>query len=284
MRSAFVTCVKLGLACMEEIYHVGGHLDLAATLCDDVDRGKSGRVYLDDFCSERGIPLLKAKSVNTPSFVREIRERDIDWLFVIGWSQIAKPAILNAPKNGCVGIHPTLLPQGRGRAPIPWAIIKGLPETGVTLFKLDEGVDTGPIIAQFRLPIADDETATTLYDRVMDAHRILIGRAWPMFEAGKVALTPQNPSKATEWPKRTPADGAILNTMTVAEVDRLVRATTHPYPGAFYDEPDTGRRIRIWGGRAKGPSDQGGPTYEVRVTDGLYYATAFVPGQCVTSG
>lgn len=267
---------------MEEIYRVGGHLDLAITLRDDIDRDKSGRVYLDQFCSERGIPLLKAKSVNSASIVREVQRQHIDWLFIIGWSQIAKPAVLSAPRHGCVGIHPTLLPQGRGRAPIPWAIIKGLPETGVTLFKLDEGVDTGPIIAQLRLPIAPDETATTLYDRVMDAHRALIGQAWPMFEAGRVVLTPQDPSRATDWPKRTPADGAILNTMTVADVDRLVRATTHPYPGAFYDEPGSGRRIRIWSGSVERPSSHCQPAYQVRVADGAYYATDFVHEPCVT--
>ena len=101
-------------------------------------------------------------------------------------------------------MHPTLLPQGRGRAAIPWAILKALPETGVTLFQLDEGVDTGPIIAQKVLPIAANETATTLYERVADAHRSLIGQVWPNLPSGNVQRRIQDESQATIWPGRTP--------------------------------------------------------------------------------
>ena len=276
MKSGFVTCVRLGLACMEEIYRVGGHLDLVVTLHDHLERDKSGRVYVDQFCQERQILLLKVRTVNEDAVLREIRARDIDWLFVIGWSQIVREPLLSAPKRGCVGIHPTLLPEGRGRAPIPWAIIKGLKETGVTLFKLDAGVDTGPIIAQLRVPIAPDETATSLYERVADAHRELIGRTWPMFEAGTVSMVPQDPQKGSEWPKRTPADGAINQGMTVLEVDRLVRATTHPYPGAFYDPPGEARRIRIWAGRPGSESEPPGPSvFRLQLRDGVYDAVDY---------
>ena len=143
MKFGFVTCVELGLSCMEEIYAAGGELDLAITLHDDRAINKSGRVYLDDFCGARGIDLVKVRHINDSEAIEAIRSREIDWLFIIGWSQIAGPQVLAAPTHGVHGIHPTLLPEGRGRAPIPWAILKGLKETGVTLFKLDEGVDTG---------------------------------------------------------------------------------------------------------------------------------------------
>ena len=133
-RFGFVTCVQLGLDVMEEIYAVGGRLCLAMTLPDDVSATKSGRVFIDEFCSRRRIPLIKSRSVNDPEVVKAIVDSDIDWLFIIGWSQIARPTILNAPKEGCIGMHPTLLPEGRGRASIPWAILKGLDETGVTMF------------------------------------------------------------------------------------------------------------------------------------------------------
>ena len=131
---------------MEAIYEIGGELDLVITLEDSQAADKSGRVYLDKFCKTKNIHLFKSSHINNEVCEKIIKEYKIDWLFIIGWSQIAKPHILNAPVNGTLGIHPTLLPQGRGRAPIPWAIIKGLRETGVTLFKLDEGVDTGDIV------------------------------------------------------------------------------------------------------------------------------------------
>jgi methionyl-tRNA formyltransferase len=247
MKFGFVTCVQLGYACMEEIYRVGGRLDLIITLHDHLARKKSGRIYVDDFCAQHGIDVVKVRHVNDPESIAAIRSHDIDWLFIIGWSQIAGPQVLAAPNRGCLGMHPTLLPTGRGRAAIPWAILKGLDATGVTMFKLDEGVDTGPIVAQEALPLAPDETATTLYRRVADAHQTLIARTWHDLASDTVVLREQDASQATEWPGRKPEDGVILPDMDCQTVDRLVRAVTHPYPGAFIDYE--GVRYTIWSGR-----------------------------------
>jgi methionyl-tRNA formyltransferase len=143
--------------------------------------------------------------------------------------------------------------------------------TGVTLFKLDEGVDTGPILAQERLLIAPDETATTLYERVAEAHRVLMRKVWPDLLASRLELVAQDDTNATEWPGRTPEDGRILPDMTVVQVDRLVRATTRPYPGAFWVEGD--KVIRIWRG-VKGDSPQTAPegAYRLCLADGHYDA------------
>lgn len=247
MRFGFVTCVRLGLACMEEIYELGGKLDLVITLQDDIARKKSGRVYVDDFCNKHGIDLVKIRSINDVEAIEAVRCRGIEWLFIIGWSQIAQKAILEAPQRGCLGMHPTLLPKGRGRAAIPWAIIKGLDRTGVTLFKLDEGVDTGPILGQEVLPLSPNETATKLYERVANAHRTLIARIWADLVEDKVILQEQDNSLATEWPERRPEDGAFDFGARCETVDRLVRAVTRPYPGAFIDHQNG--RYRIWSGK-----------------------------------
>lgn len=276
MKAAFATCVKLGLACMEEIYRIGGKLEFVITLKDDQDWNKSGRVYVDDFCSSNRIPVLKVNNINEPVVEREIVNRDIDWLFVIGWSQIVRPPVLWAPKRGAVGIHPTLLPEGRGRAPIPWAILKQLPEAGVTMFLLDEGVDSGPIIAQERLPLAPDETATTLYERVCKAHVTLIQKTWAAFENNQINPIPQDHEKATYWLKRTPEDGRISLDMSVYEVERLVRATTRPYPGAFIDDTHNRVRIRIWAGKLGDPNrapEKG--CLRLFLRDGVYDATEY---------
>ena len=110
---------------------------------------------------------------------------------IIGWSQIARDAVLAAPRLGVLGMHPTLLPVGRGRAAIPWAILKGLEKTGVSLFKLDAGVDTGPIGGQISLDVAAEETATSLYERVNAAHCGLIARCWPALMDGSLAFREQ---------------------------------------------------------------------------------------------
>lgn len=269
MKLGFVTCVQLGLSCLEAIYEIGSKLDVVITLKDELAKNKSGRVYVDKFCDQNKIHLLKVKNINDEESLSLLNKLEIDWLFIIGWSQIAKVDILRWPKLGVLGMHPTLLPEGRGRAAIPWAILKGLKETGVTLFKMDEGVDSGPILAQQRIPLSLTETATTLYEKVNCAHVNLIKKVMPELLKGTFTLTPQDASKVTVWPGRKPEDGHILPTMTVNEVDRLVRATTHPYPGAFLVEESS--VVRIWSGRissAKEPLST--DNIRISLADGVY--------------
>lgn len=258
---AFATCVQLGLSCIEEIYRIDGHLDLLITLKDEKAQNKSGRTYLDEIAKAHQAPLLKIDNINDPIVIQTLKDLQIDWLFIIGWSQIARKELLETPTYGCIGMHPTLLPIGRGRAAIPWAILKGLDQTGVTLFKLDEGVDTGDIIGQGVIPLTPQTTATELYEQVNQMHIQLIGQYWERIVNNTVKLTKQDDSMATEWPGRKPEDGEVLPTMTMVEAERLVRAVTHPYPGAFYKKHD-GEIIRIWKSRVD--SDAG----EIKLVDG----------------
>jgi methionyl-tRNA formyltransferase len=244
MKFGFVTCVQLGLRCMEAIYDAGAALDLVITLHDDKAVKKSGRVFLDEFCHDRDIPLLKAGHINDPVVQNRIVHDAIDWLFIVGWSQIAGEQVLAAPARGVLGIHPTLLPVGRGRAAIPWAILKQLDKTGVTLFKLDSGVDTGPIVAQHEIPLSPDIDAAALYVAVNDAHAILIRDAIPRLARNELPLIKQAEARATLWPGRKPEDGEIALERSVWDAERLVRAVTRPYPGAFFVQD--GVKTIIW--------------------------------------
>lgn len=268
MRFGFVTCVEIGVACIDEILSAG--YDIAAIFTFPSDRApdKSGRASPRGPAARHDVPIVEIDDVNSGEVARRCRTLGIDWLFIIGWSQIARREVLDAPRLGCVGAHPTLLPAGRGRAAIPWTILKGLSESGVTLFRLAPGVDNGPVLGQVRFPVEPDETATTLYAKVVDAHRELIRSCMPDLEGGDVAGRPQDENLATVWPGRRPEDGRLDFDMTVAEADRLVRATTRPYPGAFIDLPD-GRRIRCWSGRAGLPADA--PSLPLRFADGTYH-------------
>jgi methionyl-tRNA formyltransferase len=244
IRTAFVTCVQIGLSCIEEIYSIGGKLDLLITLKDNKAKDKSGRVYLDEISSKHHIPLLKINNVNDNEVIEALTKYHIDWLFIIGWSQIARKELLNTPNKGCIGMHPTLLPVGRGRAAIPWAIIKRLSKTGVTMFKLDEGVDTGDIIAQGEIELDNEITATELYDKVNTMHTQLIRDKWVDIISDKIYPIKQDDHLATEWPGRKPEDGEITEKMTMDEAHTLIRATTHPYPGAFFIKDNN--KIVIW--------------------------------------
>lgn len=244
MRFGFVTCVRLGLSCMEAIYEVGGRLDVALTLEDDMAKTKSGRVYLDNFCGQHELDLVKIRNINRPNALEALRAYNLDWLFIIGWSQIARADVLATPRKGVIGMHPTLLPVGRGRAAIPWAILKGLEKTGVTMFQMDEGVDTGPIIAQQEIRLSSDTDAGELYQAVDKTHVEMMKQVFPKLRDGLLTPVPQDDTKATEWPGREPGDGAIDLQGTAEQAERLVRAVTHPYPGAFVDID--GRRLVIW--------------------------------------
>lgn len=246
---AFATCVQLGLSCIEEIYRIGGNLDLLISLKDEKSTNKSGRIYLEEISTKHNAPLLKINNINDQEVLNALKEHQIDWLFIIGWSQIAKKDLLKAPTYGCIGMHPTLLPIGRGRAAIPWSIIKGLNETGVTMFRLDEGVDTGDIIGQGIISLDKKTTATELYKKVDSMHIILIAKYWDDIINNNITLKKQNEVNATEWPGRKPEDGEILSSMTMDEADKLVRAVTHPYPGAFYKFGN--KTYRIWSAKTR---------------------------------
>lgn len=243
----FVTCVQLGFSCIRKIYSMGGELDILITLKDERAAEKSGRIYLDEFAQNHNIPLLKIDNINEDRVEKAIKEKQLDWLFIIGWSQLAKANILNAPKRGCIGMHPTLLPEGRGRASIPWAILKRLDRTGVTLFRLDEGTDTGDIIGQKEIPLTDVITATELYAKAKEAHIELIEQFWNEIVENRVVLKKQDESEATYWEGRSPEDGRISEAMTVGDALTLIRAVTRPYPGAFCEAGD--EKYIIWSAR-----------------------------------
>ena len=244
LKIGFVTSVRLGLSCMKSILKSGGKISLAISLPDNIGRKKSGRVFLDEICKKNKISLIKVSKINNKNVIKIIKKKKIDWLFIIGWSQIANKSLINVPKFGSIGAHPTLLPKGRGRAPIPWAIIKNLKKTGVTLFKLDEGVDSGPIIKQKIVKINKKDNATNLYKKIELAHVAVIKNFFSDLTKGRFKLKKQNESLSSYWPQRKPEDSEINLSGSVLKAERLIRAVTKPYPGAFYYKK--GKKIIIW--------------------------------------
>lgn len=270
MKFAFVTCVQIGLSCMEAIYEINGKLDLIISIPDEKAKKKSGRIYVDDFANKHDIQVVKSNHVNDEVVIKAIKKHNIDWLFIIGWSQIASKNVIEAASLGVIGAHPTLLPVGRGRAAIPWAIIKGLDKTGVSFFKMDEGVDTGLILGQEEVLIEETETAQTLYDKVNVAHETLIKKLYIDLLNNNVNEKVQDESKATYWEGRKPKDGEINEKMSIIEVDRLVRATTKPYPGAFFMKEN--KKIIIWSGFPSKTKIYQNTNFEISLKDGFFYA------------
>jgi methionyl-tRNA formyltransferase len=145
-------------------------------------------------------------------------------------------------------MHPTLLPRHRGRAPIPWAILSGLARTGVTLFEIvDAKADSGSIVGQTTVDISPDDTATTLFEKLAEAHVELIREYVPRLLERRAPRLPQDARRASSWPRRTPADGIIDWETRAPYLYDWVRAQTRPYPGAFTFLGD--EKVVVWQAR-----------------------------------
>ena len=248
---AFVTHHEFGEATFRAIVGLPEYgTKLRCSLLACLDQAKSsvtvGYTDLGPFADKSGVPVEYIRSIKTEAAQNLLRESAPDYLMIVGWSELAPSAILDIPKSkhrggtrhtasyGCIGMHQTLLPEGRGRAPIPWAIIKGLNRTGITAFLLEAAADAGGIIEQIQIPIDPTETATTLFDKARTAHIELGARLGMRMVARSLSWTDQDERLASTWPRRRPEDGKIDFSWTAVEIDRFVRALTPPYPGAFF--------------------------------------------------
>lgn len=222
----------------------GWELAGLVTLPNSLARRHSDFVDLVPQARSMGGRIIEAADSNAPEVVEEVRSLRADVVFVIGWSQICRPDFLAAAGDRVIGYHPAPLPQMRGRAVIPWTILKGHLITASTLFWVDAGLDTGPILAQRFLHIAPEETVGSLYDRHMEALRALLDENLPRIADGTAPRTAQDERYASWAARRTADDGRIDWSKTAAEIGRLIRAVGRPYPGAFTEGP--GGRIIIW--------------------------------------
>ena len=155
-----------------------------------------------------------------------------DLLVVVAYGHILPKAVLDLPRLGAVNVHASLLPKYRGPAPVPAAILTGDTETGVTIMKLDEGIDTGPILSQERESILPDDTTATLSARLADRGARLLIPTLEAYLAGALTPTPQDGAQASRAPLLAKEDGRIEWTMPAERIERMIRAFT-PWPRAY---------------------------------------------------
>jgi methionyl-tRNA formyltransferase len=247
-RLAWVSFDEQGRDCLRLAAELGAEIAAVVTLPGPVDPDRSGQCRFDETAAELGAQLIETADVNAPDTVAALRAASPDAVFVVGWSQLVRDDFIAVAREAVLGMHPTLLPRHRGRAPIPWAILSGLARTGVTLFEIVDGTaDSGPIVGQLEIPVASDETATTLFAKVAEAHVELIREHVPKLVDGTAARIPQDMERASAWPKRSPADGIIDWETRAPYLHDWVRAQTRPYPGAFTHVG--GQRLVVWRAR-----------------------------------
>jgi methionyl-tRNA formyltransferase len=178
------------------------------------------------------LPVLQPERARDESFIQTLHALDPDLIVVAAYGQILRPVVLELPRFGCLNVHASILPEYRGAAPIQWAILNGETETGVTIMKMNAGLDTGDILTQTKTPIVPADNARTVHDRLARLGADLLVRTIRDYLAGKIAPRPQSGEAASYARKLTKEDGRIDWTQPALAIWNRVRAF-NPWPGAF---------------------------------------------------
>lgn len=209
--------------------------DLAAvfTLPLDLASRHSDFIDLAAETEKAGSRIVRVKNINSEAALAAIHDIAPDYIFVIGWSQICGEQFMASAKRGVVGYHPAPLPRLRGRAVIPWTILLDEPISASSLFLIDAGVDSGPLLAQRYFHLAPDETAATLYAKHMAKLEEMLPGVLDDIASGAPALSVQDERCATYAARRRPEDALIDWAQPASLIWRCVRACGDPYPGAW---------------------------------------------------
>ena len=220
------------------------------------------------FSEERGLPVFQPRSLrqDTESARSNLAELAPDAVIVAAYGLFLPDEVLRLPRLGCLNIHPSLLPRHRGPSPVTTAILDGDEATGVTIMLLDEGMDTGPILAQQETRIAADETAEELTERLFELGANLLVDSLDRWEQGQIVPTPQNDEAASVTSRLEREDGRIDWSQSADSLARRVRAFT-PWPGAFTTW--RGRTLKVLSARSLDVSLDGTPGTVVRLDDSV---------------
>jgi methionyl-tRNA formyltransferase len=191
----------------------------------------------------RGLPVRQPASFKSPEALEMLRSLELDALVVVAYGLILPPAALQCPKLGCINIHASLLPRWRGAAPIQRAVLAGDSKTGVTIMRMDTGLDTGPMLAAREIDIGMDDTAKTLHDRLARLGAELIGETLNALRQGRVREVPQPSEGVTYAEKINKAEALIDWRQDAVLISRRVRAF-NPWPVA--ETRLDGAQLRIW--------------------------------------
>jgi methionyl-tRNA formyltransferase len=196
-----------------------------------------------EFATAHGWPAMrgKGKDLAVAAFVRRAAP---DLIWITDYRYLLPGDILGLARKGAINLHPSLLPAYRGRAPINWAILEGNRSLGLTAHLVDEGMDTGDIVAQLSFELEETEDVGDALERLYPLYQRITRDVMSAFRNDRVTRTVQDEREAFSRPARTPADGVIDWTQAATRVRDLVRAVAHPYPGAYSHLE--GQRVTVW--------------------------------------
>lgn len=242
MRVFLIGCVKSSEIFLKRLIEMDA--DVAGVITKSESKFNSDFVDLGEICRNHKIDYLYVHNINDREAKDYIKEKDVDLILCLGWSQLLDEEVLALPRLGCVGFHPAQLPFNRGRHPLIWALALGLEQTASTLFLMDATADTGKIISQKVIEIAYSDDAESLYHKVMDAAVDQLTEVMHDFENHTLNVIEQSAGEGNAWRKRGKEDGRIDWRMSSKSVYNLVMALTKPYVGAHFLHED--REYKVW--------------------------------------
>jgi methionyl-tRNA formyltransferase len=230
-------CLKVLLEANEEIVAVVTH--------EDDPREEIWFSSVAELGRQCRVPVYAPSNPNTPDFIALMRSLAPELLFSFYYRQLLSNELLAIPPLGGINLHGSLLPKYRGRSPVNWVLINGETETGVTLHYMIDKADAGDIIAQRPVAVDLQDTVLTLFRKMTTAAAQLLRETYPLLKNGAAPRIPQDSSQATKFGGRRPEDGKVVWEKSSVAIYNLIRAVTHPYPGAFTFH--AGKKIFLWG-------------------------------------
>ncbi len=225
-----LSCISLQALLASSAFQV-----VAVVTQPDRPKGRDLKLHpspVKELALRANLPLLQPERARNEDFLQQLRRLQPDLIAVAAYGQILPQSILDLPRFGCLNVHTSLLPKYRGAAPIQWAVLNDESETGVTIMKMDAGLDTGDILAQEKTPIEPQDTAETLHDRLAKMGADLLVRSIRDYVAGELPPRPQPAQGVSHAPKIKRQDGLIAWDQPARAIWNRVRALV-PWPGAF---------------------------------------------------
>jgi len=252
LRVIFMGSAELSCPILEALLAAADFEVLSVVTQPDRARGRDLKVQptpVKEVALRHSLPVLQPQKARQPEFIAALRAFNPDLIAVAAYGHILPPEILDLPRYGCVNVHTSLLPKYRGAAPIQWAIINGEEQTGVTIMKMDRGLDTGDILTQESTPIWAEDDAGTLHDRLARMGASLLVRTLPGYVSGTIKPVPQPAEGVSHAPKIRKEDGLADWAQPARALWRRLRGLT-PWPGLFThlpsDKADARVLLKIW--------------------------------------
>lgn len=256
MKIIFMGTPDFSVGTLEALVGAGHEVTLAVTQPDKPKgRGKSMQFPpVKEAALAHGIEVYQPLRIREEACIEHLRGYEADIIVVVAFGQILPKEILDMPRYGCINVHASLLPKYRGAAPIQWAVINGEKVTGVTIMRMDEGLDTGDMIMKEEVALTPEETGGSLFDRLASTGAELCLRTLKAVEEGTATYTPQDHGAATHTSMIKKQLGEIDWNKPAQELERLVRGL-NPWPSAYTYL--NGKTLKVWKAAVGGSLGEG---------------------------